>query len=555
MITKQIRVVLPLLLVVVLLLPGSGAAGDSSLPILVGVYPPDSVYESLTDLNALQTYMGQPAISIAGTFLDFESPNWLIIIELSTSWENGYIPFVNLGAGTVSSRWTAQQIADGAIDSHIRRWARTYKTLVGDGNRRAFLAPLQETNGSWVTYYGDPPNYIRAYLRIRQIFLEEGVRPESVSWVFAPNGWSLPGDEFEKYYPGHSVVDAVGFSSFNPGSCFTWSASQSYEEIYKPYLERMAAMAPGKPIFVAEIGSVAEGLDRAAWFNDTLTKIGNFPGVRAIIYFDRDEDPNNYLVPEWVLCHPVTYQLNSNGAEGKAAFRAKVTSAPYGYWAPDSTEMLNIAFSRPAATFEDVWPASAFSGRATTPYYQPWVEKLVAAQITGGCSINVVNFDGVTDYTYRYYCPNNPVNRAQMAVFLEKGIKGASFSPPPATGLRFGDVPATHWAAAWIEQLANDGVTGGCGGGNYCPEAPVTRGQMAVFLLKAKYGALYTPPPLDENGTGFSDVPADYWSAAWIKQLAEEGITGGCGGGKYCPNNPVTRGQMAVFLAKTFNLP
>ncbi len=55
--------------------------------------------------------------------------------------------------------------------------------------------------------------------------------------------------------------------------------------------------------------------------------------------------------------------------------------------------------------------------------------------------------------------------------------------------------------------------------------------------------------------TGFADVPVDYWSAAWIKQLAAEGITGGCGNGNYCPEQAVTRAQMAVFLTRTFGPP
>jgi hypothetical protein len=55
--------------------------------------------------------------------------------------------------------------------------------------------------------------------------------------------------------------------------------------------------------------------------------------------------------------------------------------------------------------------------------------------------------------------------------------------------------------------------------------------------------------------TGFSDVPTNYWAAAWIKQLAAEGITAGCSAGIYCPESPVTRAQMAVFLVRTFNLP
>jgi hypothetical protein len=86
------------------------------------------------------------------------------------------------------------------------------------------------------------------------------------------------------------------------------------------------------------------------------------------------------------------------------------------------------------------------------------------------------------------------------------------------------------------------------------PFHPVTRAQMAVFLLRAKHGLSYSPPDAGAS-TGFGDVPTAHWAAAWIRRLAAEGITGGCGGGNYYPDQPVTRAQMAVFLVKTFNLP
>jgi len=57
-------------------------------------------------------------------------------------------------------------------------------------------------------------------------------------------------------------------------------------------------------------------------------------------------------------------------------------------------------------------------------------------------------------------------------------------SPSPATAT-FGDVPTTHLFFQYVEALAAAGITAGCGGGNYCPDAAVTRGQMAVFLAKA----------------------------------------------------------------------
>ena len=149
------------------------------------------------------------------------------------------------------------------------------------------------------------------------------------------------------------------------------------------------------------------------------------------------------------------------------------------------------------------------------------------------------------------FCPDRPVTRAQMAVFLERGIHGSNFTPPALMSSFFGDVPMNHWAGSWIKQLYEDGITRGCGNNNFCPEQPVTRAQMAVFLLRSKYGSDYSPP----NASGvFDDVPTDYWAAGWIEQLAADGITSGCGNGNYCPDQEVTRAQMAVFLVRAFNL-
>lgn len=184
-------------------------------------------------------------------------------------------------------------------------------------------------------------------------------------------------------------------------------------------------------------------------------------------------------------------------------------------------------------TFDDV-PPTAFAWSQ--------IESIYAAGITGGCTTNPLN-----------YCPGNAVTRSQMAIFLLRGIHGSSYTPPPASGAVFGDVSASSFGAAWIEQFVAEGITAGCGGGNYCPSNPVIRSQMAIFLLRAKHGSSYSPPPA--SGTVFSDVPANGFAAAWIEQLVAEGITAGCGSGKYCPNSSVLRSQMAIFIQRTFNLP
>jgi hypothetical protein len=150
------------------------------------------------------------------------------------------------------------------------------------------------------------------------------------------------------------------------------------------------------------------------------------------------------------------------------------------------------------------------------------------------------------------YCPLAPVSRAQMAVFLVKSKYGSGYVPPPPVGL-FNDVPVDDPFAPWIEQLFNLGVTAGCSDGYYCPADPVTRAQMAVFLLKTRNGSGYAPPPAQGI---FGDVPVSSPFAPWVERIYVEGITGGCSASPllYCPGSSVTRGQMAPLLKKTFDL-
>jgi hypothetical protein len=103
--------------------------------------------------------------------------------------------------------------------------------------------------------------------------------------------------------------------------------------------------------------------------------------------------------------------------------------------------------------------------------FGPYIQQFLVDQITAGCG-------------YPDYCPLNPVTRSQMMVFLLRAEHGPSYVPPPATGTVFGDVPAESFAADYIEAASHEGITGGCGGGNFCPSNPVTRGQAAALIVK-----------------------------------------------------------------------
>jgi hypothetical protein len=181
-------------------------------------------------------------------------------------------------------------------------------------------------------------------------------------------------------------------------------------------------------------------------------------------------------------------------------------------------------------TFGDVEP-SHFS--------YPFVEALSEAQVTGGCGGD-------------NYCPDAPTTRAEMSVFLLRTRFGPNYTPPACTSPIFSDVPCSNVYAPWIYDLVGRGVTAGCANGLYCPASSVTREQMAVFLLRTAQGPSYSPP--DCTVPTFGDVPCNSPFARWIEELVRRSIAGGCGNSNYCPTAPVTRGQMAVFLVATFGL-
>jgi serine protease AprX len=210
----------------------------------------------------------------------------------------------------------------------------------------------------------------------------------------------------------------------------------------------------------------------------------------------------------------------TSGDPGATMTLSVVDSIP-GCEAPETAKSISVDFL-------DVPPADPF---------HDYVNTVARNGVTAGCG----NGD---------YCPDGPVTRAQMAVFLLKAEHGSAYVPPACAGV-FADVACPSQFADWVEQLNTEGITGGCGGGNYCPDASVTRAQMAVFLLKAEHGSSYVPPAC---AGVFADVGCPSQFADWIERLAAENITGGCGGGNYCPANPNTRGQMAVFLTRTFGL-
>jgi hypothetical protein len=317
-------------------------------------------------------------------------------------------------------------------------------------------------------------------------------------------------------------------------------------------------------------GTIPRGMDGLTWQLDDFdvsdrthpstsgeTKVGtmllnffkNDPRTRAWFPALRDKE----VAPTSGSADGAAIELTGKGFKpgatltvgGLSALDVSVTSTEVFATTPVLTPgtLNDVVLLNPDATTGTI-PLGFFADFLDVPQghvFHDFVESILRAGVTAGCGGGS-------------YCVDSPMTRAEMSVLLLKSQFGPFHAPPAATGAIFGDVHPGDFAADWIEELASLGITAGCGSGDYCPTDPVSRAQMAVFLLKTRLGAGYAPP--DPTGL-FADVPVGSFADRWIEDLYNRQITGGCATDplRYCPDEPDTRGEMAVFLTKTFALP
>jgi uncharacterized protein YkwD len=157
------------------------------------------------------------------------------------------------------------------------------------------------------------------------------------------------------------------------------------------------------------------------------------------------------------------------------------------------------------------------------------IAAIAEAGITSGC-----------DDTGEHFCPGESVSRAQMATFLMRAFD------LPATDIDYFDDDNGSVHEAAINAMAAAGITSGCGERQYCGGDEIKRAHMATFLMRAAH---MEPSHVDQFG---DDDGSPHEGA--INALAGAGISGGCAEGEFCPGDPVSRGQMATFLARALDL-
>jgi subtilisin family serine protease len=278
---------------------------------------------------------------------------------------------------------------------------------------------------------------------------------------------------------------------------------------------------------------LGDDADAPTWGDDAAVVASDVFEDRATIQWNRKADD-----PGGVEAYRIYAGVGEGAGSLVAEVDASTTSAQLAGLLPSTPYTVtveavdysgNVSGDGPSASFTTAIDFADTSGTV----FEEDIEWLSGADVTRGC--NPPDND--------LFCPDDPVTRGQMAAFLVRALK------LPSSGHDSFSDDAGSVFQADIDALAASGITRGCNPPDndlFCPDDPVTRGQMASFLSRG------LDLPVAEALGSFGDVAGSV-HVADIERLAAAGITRGCNpptNDLFCPDDPVTRGQMAAFLRR-----
>ncbi|MFP4149810.1 MAG: S-layer homology domain-containing protein [Nitriliruptoraceae bacterium] len=214
--------------------------------------------------------------------------------------------------------------------------------------------------------------------------------------------------------------------------------------------------------------------------------------------------------------------MNSEGHR-RNILDEKVTEIGIGVVVEDGRVWVTQNFRRPTGTVTANAPTSRLFGDVTsTSVHTASIERIANVGIADPCG-------------EARFCPADQVSRAEFAEML---VRALDLPRSSSTSSRFRDVSGE--TARCVEALATAGLTNGCGGDRFCPDARLTREQLASFFARA----LDLPP----RTSPFPDVSEAHAGA--VGALAAEGIVNGCTTTHFCASDRISRAQTASMIAR-----
>lgn len=267
--------------------------------LLLGAYDED-IPTSLDELMALEDALGVPfaLIQVYTAWGDEPAhafPQRILgaVRELGSipvvTWEPWLATFENrlhphLPLRAERDRGGLRDIADGAYDFYIDEWAAAAARF----GTPILLRFGHEMNDPyrypWGPQHNEPQDFIAAWRHVVHRFRDAGA--DNVVWVWAPH---VAYAGYEVYWPGETYVDWVGTGALNYGTVAHWSEWWTFQEIFGTRYDFLAGF--GKPLMIAEFGSLTVGGDRADWYREALDDFRQrFPEVHALMFFHMQDD-------------------------------------------------------------------------------------------------------------------------------------------------------------------------------------------------------------------------------------------------------------------------
>ena len=227
----------------------------------------------------------------------------------------------------------------------------------------------------------------------------------------------------------------------------------------------------------------------------------------------------------WVAAFPpggqgngtLTLQIAPNDTNGERTTSLKI-----------GNQTITVTQKISAQLFDDVPPSS--------PFFDS-IALMKTRAITAGCQA-----------TGLQYCPDLHVTRGQLAIFMTRVVNGNDKFDAPAKPY-YTDIPADHVYFRWIQKAREFGLIGLRNSDKFGSDDKVTRAEMAALLIQARTRKKMTPGP---KKALFKDVSKKHPAFIYVQKAREAGIEG-CGNNKFCPEDFVTRAEMAQFIAKALD--
>lgn len=265
--------------------PAPQPPGVSTAPLRFGAATAGGAMAA-AELDEVSALAGESP-SIVLTYKDFgQAPP---LAEMDAVLARGATPMVTWepwagGGGVEQPAYSLDRIAAGDFDARLLEWGQA----IAAWGKPVMLRFAHEMNGNWYPWSegvngNQPGSYVPAWRHVHAVVASTGA--SNVQWVWSPNVPYWGSTDLAGLYPGAAYADVVALDGYNWGTSATWSSWVSPQDLFGPGIAQLRALAPGKPVLVAETAASEAGGSKAMWNTDLVSYLAAQPDVMGFVWF------------------------------------------------------------------------------------------------------------------------------------------------------------------------------------------------------------------------------------------------------------------------------